>query len=384
MFRNIPSVNDLLETAPIKSLLETATTSRNAVVDGVRSFLDELRKDLQTSAEQAGVPTPTELAQQIADWISQRRQSKLRPVINATGVVLHTGLGRAPWPQAAISAAASAAEGYCSLEFDLAAGKRSQRAEVVESQLTALTGAEAATVVNNNAAATMLALASVAAGKEVIVSRGQLVEIGGSYRLPEVMTYAGVRLREVGSTNKTRIDDYRDAIHVDTAAIMRVHPSNYQIVGFTEQASLDQMVELGRKRNLPVIDDIGSGAMMDFAQFGLPGEPLASRSIQQGADLVLFSGDKLLGGPQCGIILGRHDLVRQIVKHPLTRAVRVDKTVLAALSATLQLYEDPEVAVQQIPLLAMLDTPLANLQHRAERLAAQIDALPNIAGRRGS
>ncbi len=378
MLRKIPSVNDLLETAPIKSMLETATASRTAIVHGVRTFLDDLRKDIQSSAEQAGIPTPNELAERIADWIAHQRQSKLRPVINATGVVLHTGLGRAPWPRAAIDAAAAIAEGYCSLEVDLGTGKRSQRAQAVESLLTELTGAEAATVVNNNAAATMLALAAVATGKEVIVSRGQLVEIGGSYRLPEVMTYAGVKLREVGATNKSRISDYRNAVNLDTAALMRVHTSNYTIVGFTEEASLEELVTLGRKRNLPVIDDIGSGALIDYARFGFTGEPVARKSIEAGADLVLFSGDKLLGGPQCGIVLGRRELVARIVAHPLMRAVRVDKTVLAALAATLRLYEDADIAVQQVPLLAMLDAPLANLQHRAERLAEQIAALASI------
>ena len=375
MLRNIPSVNDLLEHAPLKAMIETAQASRTVVVGGVRRFLDNLRQEIKNSADEAGLPTPQDLAQRIADWITRQRKLALRPVINATGVVLHTGLGRAPWPHTAIEAVREATQGYVNLEVNLATGQRSHRALAVEPLLRELTGAEAATVVNNNAAATMLTLAALAGGREVIVSRGQLVEIGGSYRLPDVMAVSGVRLREVGTTNKTRIADYRDAITTDTAALMRVHTSNYRVVGFHEETGLQELVELGQRRRIPVIDDIGSGAMIDFDRFGFPGEPVARQSIQAGADVTLFSGDKLLGGPQCGIIVGRRTLVESIAKHPLMRAVRVDKSILAALGATLRLYDDPQVALQHVPLLAMLDTPLQNLQHRAERLAAQLQAL---------
>jgi L-seryl-tRNA(Ser) seleniumtransferase len=245
--------------------------------------------------------------------------------------------------------------------------------------LKKVTGAEAAAVVNNNAGATLLTLSSLASGREVIVSRGQLVEIGGSYRLPEVMELSGAVLREVGTTNKTRIADYEAAVGDNTGALMRVHTSNYAIVGFTEQVGVADMVALGRKHDLPVIDDIGSGALRDFSSYGVGDEPVATASIRAGADVVLFSGDKLLGGPQCGIILGRRELVHKIIKHPLTRALRVDKLTLAALTATLRLHRDPEAADRELPLLILLGTSLANLQNRAERLAPQLAACGAIA-----
>lgn len=368
--RNIPSVTELLDSPPLKSLVNRV--SRNVVVSGVRQFLDDMRTQVQSAAANVHVPSATELAQKIADWIATEEQPALRPVVNATGVLLHTGLGRAPLAEEAITAIANIARGYASVEIDLASGERSQRAAAVERPLTKLTGAEAAIVVNNNAGATLLTLAALGAGREVIVSRGHLVEIGGSYRLPEVMSASGAILREVGTTNKTRAADYAAAIGEQTAALLRVHTSNYAIVGFTEQTPLAELVALGRKHNLPVIDDIGSGALVDLSKYGVQGEPLAADSLRAGADLVLFSGDKLLGGPQCGIIAGRRSLVQQIVKHPLMRALRVDKLTLAALAATLQLYHDPALAERSIPLLTLLATPLENLQHRAERLAPQI------------
>jgi L-seryl-tRNA(Ser) seleniumtransferase len=248
----------------------------------------------------------------------------------------------------------------------------------VEGLLKQLTGAQAATVVNNNAAATLLTLTALASGREVIVSRGQLIEIGGNYRLPDVMTASGARLREVGTTNKTRIADYEAAISEQTAALMRVHTSNYVIVGFTQQASLAEIVALAGKHELPVIDDIGSGALVNFGQYGVGSEPLATDSIHAGADVVLFSGDKLLGGPQCGIIIGRKALVQKITQHSLMRAVRVDKTTLAALAATLRLYRDLPTAERSIPLLSLLTTPLENLKNRAERIAPQMAAAASI------
>ena len=239
--------------------------------------------------------------------------------------------------------------------------------------------AQAAAVVNNNAAATVLTLAALAAGREVIVSRGQLIEIGGSYRLPDVMRTSGAVLREVGTTNKTRIADYEQAVGETTAALMQVHTSNYKIMGFTQQASLEELVALGRRRKLPVIHDIGSGALIDLARYGLEGEPLAADSIRAGADLVLLSGDKLLGGPQAGIIIGRRDLIQCIASHPLMRALRVDKLTLSALAATLRLYRDPAKAENQLPLLALLSTPVENLKLCAEHLAAQMRSAEGIA-----
>lgn len=378
-FRALPSVSQLLDSPPLKKLIQNV--NHNVVADGVRSFLDNLRQQMSSAAEKFELPTSSELAEKIASWLQQERRPALRPVINGTGILLHTGLGRAPLAETAIQAIERVARGYSSLELDLASGERGQRAEIVRRLLCELTGAEDAVVVNNNAAATMLALATMAAQREVVVSRGQLVEIGGSYRLPEVMTCAGCRLREVGTTNKTRLSDYEQAITEQTGALLRVHPSNYEIVGFTEAVSIQELVQLGRRHGLPVIDDIGSGALLDFTRFGLAAEPQAAHSIQAGADLVLFSGDKLIGGPQSGIIAGSRKWVQAVLQHPLMRAMRVDKLTLAALHATLELHLQPEQAEQQIPLLAMLATPLANLELRAKKLAgllAPLGCLKNV------
>jgi L-seryl-tRNA(Ser) seleniumtransferase len=372
-FRALPSVSQLLDSPPLKKLIQNV--NHNVVADGVRSFLDNLRQQMTQAAEKIELPTSSELAEKIATWLQKERRPALRPVINGTGILLHTGLGRAPLAEAAIRAIEQTARGYSSLEIDLENGERGQRAEIVRRLLCELTGAEDAVVVNNNAAATMLALATVAAHKEVIVSRGQLVEIGGSYRLPEVMACAGCHLREVGTTNKTRLADYELAIGEQTGALLRVHPSNYEIVGFTESVSIQDLVQLGQRHSLPVIDDIGSGALLDFTRFGLADEPQAAHSIAAGADLVLFSGDKLVGGPQAGIIVGTRKWVQAVLKHPLMRAMRVDKMTLAGLHATLELHLKPEQAEQQIPLLAMLATPLANLELRAKKLAGLLTPL---------
>jgi L-seryl-tRNA(Ser) seleniumtransferase len=314
------------------------------------------------------------LAERIAEWIQHDGRPTLRPVINATGILLHTGLGRAPLAREALQAITDVASGYSNLELDLESGERSQRIDAVRKLLVQLTGAEDAVVVNNNAAATLLTLTALAQDREVIVSRGQLIEIGGSFRLPDVMSASGARLREVGTTNKTRVGDYAAAISGETAALFRAHTSNFRLVGFTEEASLSELVALGRQHHIPVIDDIGSGALLDFSKYGVSGEPVASQSIQAGADLVLFSGDKLLGGPQAGIIVGRRALLDRIAHHPLMRAMRVDKLTLAALAATLRLYCDPDLAERAVPLLSLLSTSVENLKNRAERLAPQIAA----------
>ncbi|MCA9188781.1 MAG: L-seryl-tRNA(Sec) selenium transferase [Planctomycetales bacterium] len=372
LFRNIPSVNELLESPPLRSLVDKV--SHNVVVAEVRTFLDPMRADIQTATKDIHVPSAGELAERIAGWIVTEQQPRLRPVINATGIILHTGLGRAPLAQAAIDEMAVVAGGYATVEVDPDSGQRSQRVRTVEKLLTELTGAEAATVVNNNAGATMLALAALAQGREVVVSRGQLIEIGGSYRLPEVMETSGAKLREVGTTNKTRIGDFDSACHEQTGALLRVHTSNYQVVGFTESPSLEELVALGRRRGVPVIDDIGSGALIDFAKYGLAGEPVASDSIAAGADVVLFSGDKLLGGPQCGIAVGRREVIEKLLAHPLMRALRVDKVTLAALAATLRLWRDPLTAELHVPLLTLVATSVENLKNRAERLVPQLAA----------
>jgi L-seryl-tRNA(Ser) seleniumtransferase len=375
--RNIPSVNELLESPALQGMVDRV--SHSVVVSGVRTFLSDLRDEVQTTASEFKVPTATELAERIAEWIVKDETPSLRPVINATGILLHTGLGRAPLAGEAIQAMSEVAAGYASVEVDLASGERSQRVLAVESLLKQLTGAEAVVVTNNNAAATLLTLTALAAGREVIVSRGQLIEIGGSFRLPDVMTASGARLREVGATNKTRLADYEQAIGEETAALMNVHTSNYRIVGFTEQVKIAEMVKLGQKHHLPVIDDIGSGALLDLAKYGISDEPIAADSVKAGADAVLFSGDKLLGGPQCGIIVGKRHVISKIAKHPMMRAMRVDKLTLAALAATLRLYRDPETVELSLPFLKLIATPIENLRTRAERLAPQLAALNSVA-----
>jgi L-seryl-tRNA(Ser) seleniumtransferase len=375
--RKIPSVTELLESPPLKGLIDRV--SRTVVVDGVRSFLSDFRSQIHSRANQFSIPSVSELAARIAGHILADDESSLRPVINATGILLHTGLGRAPLAEKAIEYMGAVARDYASVEVDLRSGERSQRVEAVSGLLCQLTGAEAALVVNNNAGATLLALASLAQGREVIVSRGELIEIGGSFRLPDVMTVSGARLREVGTTNRTRISDYASAIGEGTAALLRAHSSNFRIVGFTEKPALADLVELAHRHELPMMDDIGSGALIDFSRFGLTSEPSAAASINEGADLVLFSGDKLLGGPQCGVIVGKRAFVDRLACHPLARALRVDKLTLAALAATLRLLRDEPTAFQEVPLLQLLAAPVENLRQRAERLATQIAALEGFA-----
>jgi len=372
VLRNIPSVSELLESPPLKSLVNRF--NRNVVVSGVRRFLDEARMQVQSAAASVHVPLPSELAQRIADWIAQDQQSSLTPVVNATGIILHAQLGGAPLAEEAIQAVAAASRGYTNLEINLATGERCPRVAGVEELLTQLTASEAATVVNNHAAATVLILAALGTGRELIVSRGQLLETDDEYRLPQIISASGAILREVGTTNVTRINDYAAALTPATAAILHVHASNFDFAGHAAQTSLADLVTLGRKHNVPVIDDLGRGGLVDLSRYGILGEPLAATSIRTGADLVLVSGDKLLGGPTCGIILGRRPLIEQIAAHPLMRAFRLDKLTLAALSATLRLYQDPELAERSIPLLSLLATPLENLRQRAERIAPQIAA----------
>lgn len=375
--RNIPSVSQLLETPRLKELSERL--SHNAVVTHVRGVLEGLRRELSSAKVARRVPGTSELVEKIARLITKRDQPRLKPVVNATGVLLHTGLGRAPLAEAAIEAMAAVARDYASLEIDLETGGRSQRVLSVEALFCELTGAEAAIVVNNNAGATLLALLALASEREVIVSRGQLIEIGGSFRLPDVMSASGAILREVGTTNKTHLSDYTHAINERTAALLLVHTSNYVVVGFAGTPSLAELVSLGRQHGLPVIHDIGSGALIDFAEFGFQGEPIAGESIRGGADVVLFSGDKMLGGPQCGIILGSKKMLEPIARHPMMRALRVDKLTLAALEATLRLYRHPQQAHREIPLLSLLSTPLAELERRARALSEQLGRFPFVA-----
>lgn len=373
IFRKLPSVNQLLESPQLKQMVQTVNHS--VVADGVRSFLDDLREQVSTESGEVTIPTPSEIADKIANWLKTEEKPYLRPVINGTGIILHTGLGRAPLANSAIESVQKISEGYASVEVDVRTGERGQRIKSVEKLLCELTGAEAAAVVNNNAAATMIALSAMAQGKEVIVSRGQLIEIGGSYRLPDVMECSGAKLREVGTTNKTHLFDYERAINEETGALLKVHPSNFEVVGFTKTVTTKEMVALASEHGLPVIDDVGSGALIDFAEFGLMDEPVVSQSIKDGADIVLFSGDKLIGGPQCGIIIGKKKYINTILSNPLMRAMRVDKMTLAALSATLLIYRDESRARTEIPILRMLSMPRENLKLRAEKVVTQLSHL---------
>jgi len=373
-FRRLPSVSRLLEQPSLVAARERHPAER--VAAAARAEVESLRAAL--SAGHTPDLDPGAVAARAAARLDREAVARVRPVINATGIVLHTNLGRAPLHEEAARAAYEAARGYLNLELDLASGKRSSRQDLVRDGLCFLTGAESATVVNNCAAATVLTLRAVAAGREVIVSRGQLIEIGGSFRIPEIMAASGAILREVGTTNITRLADYERAIGPNTAALMRVHASNFRVRGFSRSVGLGELVGLGRRHGLTVIDDAGSGQGLDLSPFGLTGEPLPSASVAAGADLVLFSGDKLLGGPQAGLIAGRSALVQRIEKDPLMRAVRPDKMTLAALEATLRLYRDPARAVREVPTLRMLTTPVAELRRRCDAFARRLRGVPGL------
>lgn len=371
ILRSLPSLDRLLSDPEVRQWSEVM--SRGLVASVLRSALEQFRRAILSGQ----IVQPIEIEDVLTlaeDELTRRSLPSLRRVINATGIVLHTGLGRAPLAPSAIEAIAEAACGYCNLEYDLETGERGRRMAHVSGRLVELTGAEAALVVNNNAAATLLILHVLARDREVIVSRGQLVEIGGSFRLPDIMAAGGAVLREVGTTNRTRLSDYESAIHERTAMILRVHTSNYRIVGFSEQVGLPALVELAHRRQLLMVDDLGSGALFDLSAFGLPAEPFIRDSLRAGADLVCCSGDKLLGGPQCGIVVGRRDLIDRLAGHPLMRTYRVDKLTLAALEATLRLYADEEHALRDVPALAMLHASTDILAARAEELLSLLNA----------
>lgn len=376
-FRDLPAVNDILDAPPIQVL--SARHAHEAIVAAIRTELDDVRRKLGRGEATDGRIDAVSVADRVASRLEEDARPKLRSVINATGIVLHTNLGRSPLAEEAAKAAYEAGRGYLNLELDLASGKRSSRQLAIREWVCRLTGAESATAVNNNAAATVIVLRTLASGKEVIISRGQLIEIGGSFRIPDIMGVSGAVLREVGTTNITRLADYERAITANTGALLQVHSSNYRISGFTKSVPLTDLAALGKKHGLAVIDDIGSGAQLDFARFGFRGEPVARASIAAGADLVLFSGDKLLGGPQAGIIAGRKKWIEKIEKDPLMRAFRLDKMTLAALEATLRLYLHEEHALAEVPVLRLLGTPPAELRQRAEKLAEQLRGLDGLA-----
>jgi L-seryl-tRNA(Ser) seleniumtransferase len=345
--RDLPSVDALAR-----------DTGDPLAVDAARAVLARARAEIRAGAE------PGDLAARLQAELAAAREPALRRVLNATGIVVHTNLGRAPLPAAAVERALEVGRSYSNLEYDLAEGARGSRQDHVSSILRRLTGAEAALVVNNNAGAMLLALAALAEGREVLVSRGELIEIGDGFRIPDVLARSGARLVEVGTTNRTRASDYQAAAGVDTALLLRVHQSNFRVVGFAERPTLQELAKVASRHDVPLLDDLGSGALVQVAD-----EPTPRASLAAGADLVCFSGDKLLGGPQAGIVAGRADLVERLRRHPLHRALRIDKLGLAALEGTLLLYLEPERALREVPVLRMLNEDAAAVRARAERLA---------------
>lgn len=372
LLRKIPSVERVLQETEAEWL--RAGIPRRIVVECVRAAVEHVRR-LALSETAEPLEETSLYSMVLADARQRTAQAAgphYRKVVNATGIILHTALGRAVLPGRAVRQIQEELSGYSLLQVDVETGERSKRDERIQWLLQQLTGAEAATVVNNNAAATAIVLNTVAKGKEVIVSRGQLVEIGGSFRLPEVMGAAGAKLVEVGSTNKTHLRDYEKAITENTAAILRVHPSNYKIVGFTSEVPLDELVQLAHAKGLIMIDDVGAGPLVDLSRFGFDKEPTLPESVQTGADLITSSADKLIGGPQAGIILGKADLIQAVRKNPFARIVRVGKFTLAALEATLTLFLDETLALREVPTLRMLCRALGEIAEQAERIAKAI------------
>lgn len=370
--RALPSVESVLQRAEIAALGPSAP--RPLVVDAVREVLARHRAALRGGTATGPLPTTESVAREARARVQQRLLPSLRPVLNATGVILHTNLGRAPLPEAAVAAVAAAARHYTNLEVDLATGARGSRMAHVEPLLRELLGASAALAVNNNAAAMLLALRTFAAGREAVVSRGELVEIGGSFRIPEILEQAGAQLREVGTTNKTRLRDYDRALGPRTGLLLRVHPSNFAIVGFTERVPRPDLVRLAKRRRVVLLEDVGSGALVDFTRYGLPQEPLAREAIREGVPLVCASADKLLGGPQAGILAGSKRLVDAARANPMARALRLDKLSIAALEATLRLYRDPETLGAAVPALRMLGEPAERVRARARRVLRALGA----------
>lgn len=383
--RRLPAVDEILRHHQVQTWAEQF--SRNAVTVEVRQVLDAYRQQILQTTDTAVLDAlPMDLdtiAQHIHVQLASSQAYRLQRVINATGVVLHTNLGRSLLAPEAVANLQTVAAAYSNLEYDLEKGQRGSRYAHVEAALKALTGAQAALVVNNNAAAVFLALQALAANREVIVSRGQLIEIGGSFRIPDIMRGSGAILREVGTTNKTHLRDYAQAINDQTAMLLRVHTSNYRIVGFTSEVALPDLVQLGQTHQVAVMEDLGSGTLIDLQPYGLPAEPTVPEVVASGVDVVTFSGDKLLGGPQAGILVGKAAYIDAVRQHPLNRAMRVDKFTVAALEATLKFYSDPERAIRHIPTLHMLCMAPQDLARRANRLRRRLSGAAQAAYRLG-
>jgi L-seryl-tRNA(Ser) seleniumtransferase len=375
LLRLLPAVDRLMELAKTEACFELVPAS--VVVNAIRTVIDADRRRIREGGRAPGEKDLADAAvlQRVKAAVRSAMQPKLRRVINATGVVIHTNLGRSLLAPEAVESLAGVAGRYSNLEYDLEAGRRGSRYMAVRDLLCEITGAEDAMVVNNNAGAVLISLETIARGRSVVVSRGDLVEIGGSFRIPDVMAKSGAVLREVGTTNRTHLRDYEGAIDPGTALLLKVHWSNYSIVGFTAQVPLRELVELGARRGIPVMEDLGSGTFIDFSRYGLLKEPTVQDSVASGADLVTFSGDKLLGGPQAGVIVGRKPLIESIRKNPINRALRIDKLTLAALESTLRLYRDEARAVAAIPTLRMLTESEDAVQPRAEELARRLQAI---------
>jgi len=375
LFKKIPAVDRLLLSPTVSEA--SAIYPRDLILKAVNHVLDKLRTRIQKGedVEEKSELSIDALSNRIVRRLELISRPSLRPVINATGVVIHTNLGRSILPEKVLKKFRPLAGGYSNLEYDLDQGERGSRYSHVEGILKELTSAEAGMVVNNNAAAVLIALETLAKGREVVVSRGQLVEIGGSFRIPDVMRKSGAKMVEVGTTNKTHLRDYEEVIGPETALLLKVHTSNFQIVGFTEEVSMAELSSLGKQYGIPVMEDLGSGCLVDLSEYGLIKEPTVHEVLAHGADLVTFSGDKLLGGPQAGIILGRKDLVDAIKRNPLCRALRIDKLTLLALEETLKLYRDEWIAVKEIPTLKMICQSYSSLEKKAGRLLKLVGKL---------
>ena len=370
VYRKIPAIGNLLKDEEISRRFNRYP--RKMVLEAMREVADRWRRRIRSGDALKADFSREAFLIEVDEDLEQKGKRSLKRVINATGVILNTNLGRAPLAPEAIAALSELSSGYSNLEIQLDTGQRGERYSHVDELLRKLTGAESTLVVNNNAAAVLLILDTFAKDKEVIVSRGELIEIGGSFRLPEVLKKSGAKLVEVGTTNRTYLSDYEDAINENTALLLKSHTSNYKIIGFTHRPTLDEFVKLGKRHNVITVEDLGSGLFVDLTRFGLPYEPTVGDAVKSGLDLITFSGDKLLGGPQCGVILGKEDLIKKMKKNPLLRALRVCKLTLGALEAILRIYYYEEDPVQKIPHLKMITEPLSEIKRKANRLTKKI------------